>query len=269
LDATYGFTWAHCFGDQSSQRAVAWHKWAQPVNAPPAKLSGASWRRPYKAGQSLGHDDVYFRMMFSVGTDLREAFNELGMKLPGLAGSYEWSSSGAVTSPPPARDGIWEARLWHSKGSDAHPHLYRGAIYWYGADHPLSRTQGVGLIRYFNLVKFFFQAGRKYCVEQHIKLNTPNKAGGFNSDGVIEVWIDGVPVHRETNVNIRKYPEAQIQDLPFVNVYHGGMGLPKGRYHVSLASFATATKYIGPPTPLSGESRPARPPAQRSVPENK
>jgi hypothetical protein len=255
LDSTYGFTRAHCYGNGTNQRAVAWHKWAQPLNAPPRKLHNARWRRPYKQGQSLGHDEVYFRFMFRIGSDLRAAFNELGMKLPGLAGTYNWSTSGAVTLPAPASDGTWESRLWHSKGSDAHPHIYRGATYWYGAERSIAKFSGIGDTRYFNRVNFCFEAEKDYCVEQHVKLNTLNADGTANQDGIYQVWIDGVLVHEETNVYIRKYPEVQIQDLPFVNIYHGGMGKPKGRYHVSLAAFVTATKYIGPPTPIRGRPR--------------
>jgi hypothetical protein len=261
LDSTYGFTRALCYGNQTSQRAVAWHKWAQPLSAPPRKLNNARWRRPYKQGQSLGYDEIFFRFMFRIGADLRAAFNEDGMKLPGLAGTYDWSTSGAVTSPPPSSDGTFEARLWHSKASDVHQQLYRAATYWYGADHSMAQYRGIGSIRYFNRANFCFKAEQEYAVEQHVKLNTFTN-GVLNHDGIYEVWIDGVLVHRQTDVYIRKYPEVQIQDLPFVNIYHGGMGMPKGRYHICLASMVTATKYIGPPTPIGRKPRAGQPPAQ-------
>lgn len=238
-----GFTWAKCYGDGTGQRAVAWHKWAQPKNSPPTP--NAAWKRDYVAGEAHGYDEMSLQFMIRIGQDLREAFNELGMKLPGLAGTYDWSSSGARTEPPPGRDGTWEARLWHSGRSDAHPHLYRGAIYWYGADHPFTRFQGQGKVRFFNRANFCFRAGQDYRCEEKIKLNTIRPDGTAVADGVIQVYIDKVLMHEETGVLIRKYRHAQIQDLPFVNIYHGGMGKPKGRYHIALGRFITATKYIG------------------------
>ena len=256
-DAKYGFTWAHCYAAPTDSRNVAWHKWCQPV------FPGKPYSRPYVFGEAHGYQEMYVRFMFRIGSDLRAAFNEEGMKLPGLAGTYNWSTSGARTLPVPR--GGWETRLWHTKGSDAHPHLYRGATYFYG--EPAQGNSGSD--GYFNKAIFCFEAERDYCVEQHVKLNTPKPDGTYNRDGVYQVWIDGVLVDDRHDMFFRKYPEVEIQDLPFVNLYHGGMKLPKSRYHHSLASFVVSQKYIGPPTPLSRKSPPVRPPVPRNVPEKK
>lgn len=241
-----GFTWCHCHGNTGMELIAAWHQFMQPRDALPSKYGGAAWRRPYTSGQALGYDRLHVKFKFKVGLNVRTALNELGMKLPGIAGEYIWSSSGATTLPPPPNDGTFQARLWHSKQSNAHPHLYRGATYWYGADHPFSQFSGIGQVRWFNKVNFCFEAGREYALEQGMVLNTIT-AGVPDKNGEYRVWVDGVLVHEQTGLYIRKYPHAQIQDF-FVNLYHGGTTrFPLGPITYSLAEFEFSEKYIGVP----------------------
>lgn len=176
-DPKYGFTWAHCHAwapgpgeTGGGQRNVAWHKFAQPV------VAGKPYTRPFEVGKALGYDEIYLRYMFLVGNDLRAAFNELGMKLPGLAGYYGWGATPGVR-------GWWECRLWHSMPNTAHPHLYRGATYYYSAQFGYSAQ-----ILYYNKVPFCFEAEQGYSVEQHIKLNTvyPSSTGKFTLPGKVE-----------------------------------------------------------------------------------
>ena len=63
-------------------------------------------------------------------------------------------------------------------------------------------------------------------------------------DGIYRVWVDGVLVHEQSDVLIRKYPHAQVQDLPFVNIYHGGMGRPKGPERLDMEASDTAISLV-------------------------
>lgn len=242
-----GFTWARINASLEAETQANWIRFAQPTNASPTALNGAAWRRSYVQGESLGYDEVYFQFRFRIGEGFYDAFNEQGCKLPGLEGRYEYSSSGAVTSPPPVTDGTWEGRLWHGGKHSKHRGLYRGAIYWYGMDHPINQYYGTpgGLDRYFNQCNFMFKEGVDYTIEYHVKMNTIiNNVP--QSDGVLEVWIDAVLVHRETNVLIRKYPEVQIQSIPIMQWYHGGTGnYPLAPCYVEWGAIKAATRYIG------------------------
>lgn len=100
---------------------------------------------------------------------------------------------------------------------------------------------------------------RWYCVEVRCKLNTYNAAGGSPSDGLMEVWLDGVKVMTRTGWKYRDGPldPAGIgNDLPpfrqlgpiglGLNEYMGGV-LPSDEDRVCFyTGLVFATSYIGP-----------------------
>lgn len=212
------------------------HAWVTPKDSP---------ARPWQRDFGAGYEEMYFRYLFMIDPDVRLGMTELGVKLPGLSGTYEWNNTPRVSELG------WSARTEHGPVSPAHPHLYRFmAAYWYGHDWPISRHAGVGKARWCNLANICLRAGRKYSIEQYVKLNTQT-GGVWNSDGILRLWIDGVLVHEETSIPIRVDANAQIQSIPFANIYHGGNRPPRAPIHYEIAGFAAATEYIGPPKRLT------------------
>ena len=231
----YGLSAARVWSVTTNQRVISWNHWAEPKQNPPK-----SWQRDF----GNGYTHLFVRYLMEIGTDVKTGMTEQGMKLPGMTGTYDFSNSGAVTLPQPRDDGTWEMRLWHTGVSPrAHPDVYRLSTYFYGVDHPLSQFSGQGENHFTSgLVK----AGRVYSIEQEVKLNTLTN-GMANADGVERVWVDGVLVYENTAIRIRGYDHVRIQSIPFVNIYHGGLGMPSAPFHYDIGGIVVATEYIGPP----------------------
>src|SRR6185436_112896 len=127
------------------------------------------------------------------------------------------------TLPQPPDDGTWTTRLWHTPQSlRGHPDIYHLATYYYGADHSIAQYSGVGDTRFS---RGFMKAGRVYSIEEEIKVNTITN-GVPNADGVERIWLDGVLVYENTAIKMRGYDQVRIQDIPWVDIYHGGLGMP-------------------------------------------
>ena len=173
-------------------------------------------------------DEAYARYCIFIEDDVADGMNELGVKLPGLAGDeVSW-------------------RMEHGPIAPANRGLYAAVDYIYAAD----TGSGYGAIRSMNAV---LQAGRWYTIEQYAKMNT---AG--NADGIGRVWINGHLTWESKTVRYRNNPASKLNHV-HVNVYHGGMGLPKGPLHYRIAAVVVADSYIGPPPELFGtiEASPA------------
>ena len=237
----YGLKALRCWRDPPAQRLISWHHWAEPKQNPP---------KPWQRDFGDGWEHLFCRYLLEIGEDVFLHMTEAGMKIPGMAGTYSWSTSGARTLPEPANDGTWEARLWHSGVSKAHPHVYATMVYLYAAEHPLSIYDGQGTNE--NPMRGLLKAGQVISLEQEIKVNTITN-GAPNRDGVIRVWQDGVLIFERTNVYLRKYPNVRIQSIPWVNIYHGGMGIPSGPFHYDIGGICVAREYIGPPKVLAAK----------------
>jgi hypothetical protein len=170
-------------------------------------------------------EEVYARYCLFIEEDVADGMTELGMKLPGLAGDeMSW-------------------RMEHGPVVLTKRGLYSALDYFYGAE----TGSGYGAIRSMNVS---FKAGLWYVIEQYVKLNTPER-----DDGIGRVWINGALVWEADHVRYRDQPASRV-DHVHVNVYHGGMGLPKGPMHYRLAAIAVAKDYIGPPPELLGVIKP-------------
>lgn len=180
----------------------------------PANQRLISWFLRFEPQQ-----EVYARYALLIEPDVADGMTELGVKLPGLAG-------GEVS---------W--RMEHGPIAPANPGRYAALDYMYsaesGAGYPPLRSMG-GV----------FEAGRWYSIEQYVKLNTPGQP-----DGVAKVWINGNLTWSSDKVRFRDKPDTRIDHL-HVNIYHGGMGLPKAPIHYRIAAIAVAREYIGPPVEL-------------------
>jgi len=170
-------------------------------------------------------DEVYGRYCILIEDDVADGMNELGVKLPGLAGDeVSW-------------------RMEHGRALPGSRGLYAAVDYMYAAD----TGSGFGASRSMNAS---FKAGLWYVIEQYVKLNTPGQ-----SDGVGKVWINGQLAWESDNVRYRDKAASRMNHM-HVNVYHGGMGLPKGPLHYRIAAIAVAKAYIGPPPELAAEIKP-------------
>lgn len=64
-----------------------------------------------------------------------------------------------------------------------------------------------------------FQPGHPYCIEYMVALNTPGQ-----SDGQIQVWVDGVSIASANNRNIRPRSDWHIDEVRFGGNYSNAKG---------------------------------------------
>lgn len=233
----YGLKAARVWSATNNEKIISWHHWGIPKTYTPAR----SWQRDY--GDGFTH--LFCRYCLRIGEDVQAGMTESGIKLPGLSGTFDYSSSGAPTNPTPQGD-RWNATLWHGRLGAANAGRARLSVYYFGVDKPYDGapdTPTSGILR----------SGFIHCIEEEVKLNTlkdPKLAtrANANADGEIRIWLDGVRVLEKTGMVIRIDDKARIQDMPFMLMYHGGVGLyPKTRFHYDIGGLAIATQYIGPP----------------------
>jgi hypothetical protein len=248
----YGLTAVVVTSATNTPHVVDAHKWSQP-DSPPQQ--GASWKRPYTWHQQLGHTHLFFRYLMWIGEDLYAGFNESGMKLSSMTGSYDWGTSGAPTNPEPTGPAKLHYRSWHSGKSAAAPHFYHFGTYEYDPEWPTAEHQN-GRVNMANIVRgASLRAGRWYCLEQELQLNTltgnglddPGGLANVNADGIERWWIDGVLVYEYTNLRMRGTPEVNLQTIPYLTVYHGGTTPPAAPFTYKLAGVCISSEYIGPP----------------------
>ncbi|GGD75225.1 polysaccharide lyase [Lacimicrobium alkaliphilum] len=160
-----------------------------------------------------------------------------GGKLPGFGGTYGkagwggrgndgyqgWSARGAFFESIDNADSPWLGHmpigsyLYEADSSSKY-----GSILPWG--HPLSTIS----------------PGRWYSIEQHLRLNTPGQ-----SDGLLEVWVDGVQILHKTDLMFRKTDELKIEKIWF-NFYFGGVDKPKYPFDMYIDNIVIASEYIGP-----------------------
>lgn len=133
-------------------------------------------------------------------------------KLPGLAGLYSSSARGCIPSTE-ASPG-WSARtMFEAMGTEgAGGGDVRLGTYLYHLDQEGDCGDQIlwdpGII----------DQDRWYCVEGHVRMNTPGQ-----SDGLVQAWIDGNPALRWPDVAFRRSDETDIGARHFwANIYFGG-----------------------------------------------
>jgi len=221
-------------GEPALRAAIAPGDIAQPFAYEPEWVTGPNGLPALRIGASLANqrlvswflrfppqDAAYARYCLLIEDDVADGMNERGVKLPGLAAGDEVS---------------W--RMEHGPVDPSRRGLYRALDYRYAAD----TGAGFGAIDSMNVS---FKAGLWYVIEQYVRLNTPGRA-----DGEGKVWINGALVWSSDTVKWRERGTTRLDQL-HVNVYHGGMGMPKGPMHYRLAGIAVATVPIGPPPELA------------------
>ncbi|MDH5294891.1 MAG: S-layer homology domain-containing protein [Acidimicrobiia bacterium] len=133
-------------------------------------------------------------------------------KLPGFAGLYSDSARGCIPSAEESPG--WSARtMYEATGTEgAQPGRVRLGTYLYHLGQ--AGTCGDQILWQPGVV----EQGRWYCVEGHVKMNTPGSA-----DGLVEAWVDGAASLRWPDVELRRVGEESIGVRHFWNnIYFGG-----------------------------------------------
>ena len=176
------------------------------------KQTGAQWQLELDAEYEEAF--LSYRVKFADGFDFAR-----GGKLPGLAGGT------APTGNAPAEgDNGWTGRLmWltESRGEPGAPEQLTSQaisyakytdsgfdqdgrnedeIHWVDSDG--SRTE--------------FNSGEWYEITQRVKMNTPGE-----SDGIIQIWLNGQLVHNQTDVLFRTVPDLKIDQVYFSTFFGG------------------------------------------------
>lgn len=143
--------------------------------------------------------ELEYRLRFGPDFDWRK-----GGKLPGLAGGTV--PTGGKFDP----DGFSARYMWRGDGRLV---VY---LYWAGqasAARERGRQYGVDLDCGVTM-----ERGRDYRLRQRVTLNTPGRA-----DGGLEVWVDGRPVLKRTDLLFRDTPAKAWQiDRFLFSTFHGG-----------------------------------------------
>ena len=196
------------FGGVGSSLAVAY-----PEGEVGTRGTGAQWQ--------LELDGEYEEAFLSYRVKFADGFDFVrGGKLPGLAGG-----SAPTGNAPADGDNGWTGRLmWLTDlGNDPNnpEQLVSNAIsyakytdsgfdqtgrnedeiHWIDSDG--SRTQ--------------FESGEWYEITQRVQMNTPGE-----SDGIIQVWLNGELVHNQTDVLFRTVPDLKIDQVYFSTFFGGG-----------------------------------------------
>jgi hypothetical protein len=198
------------FGGTGNSLAVAY-----PEDEAGTKETGAQWLMELDGEYEEAY--VSYRVQFADGFDFSR-----GGKLPGLAGGS------APTGNAPAKgDNGWTGRLMWLSDFTGEP----------GNPEQLS-SQAISYAKYtdsgFNQdgrdedeihwidpdgTRTEFNSGVWYEITQRVKMNTPGV-----SDGVIQVWLDDVLVHNQTDVLFRTVDDLKIDQLYFSTFFGGGNG---------------------------------------------
>ena len=87
------------------------------------------------------------------------------------------------------------------------------------------------------------QPGRWVCVEQRVRLNAPGR-----EDGVLQAWVDGRLVLDRKDLRLRDAPDIHVEEA-WMNIFHGGTGVPPVDLHTYIDQVVIARRYIGPISP--------------------
>lgn len=154
-----------------------------------------------------------------------------------------------------------------------HGPIFRAQVYVYDYENGMG-APGSSSDKYLLEPNICFEAGKKYVIEQYVKLNTWNGQGTpydgdashWNSDGIQRIWVNGVRCQLrsystglisnfEGGRKIRTHEKERIIFLPWGDFFAIGPINPAGSaYHLKVGAMAVTTDkttggvaYIGPP----------------------
>jgi hypothetical protein len=207
---------------------TALHKWIYP-----------KWRtvQPWQVDNQLDTPTELF-VSYDVELEKDVGGQTDGFKLPGMSGTFEWNVPPAIDPWP----GGWSFRMRAPMESLANPGVFHLWVYAYDADHRIGTGSGWNILTESN---FVIATGRRYRIEQHVRLNTQAANGTWNADGLLEVWVNGRKVISKPNYKIRSSIYAGIQDVPFLNIFWGGQTPPDRVMHFQLGNVVASRAYVG------------------------
>jgi len=214
------------------------HGQALQVSIPEGGRRGLNSHIRWARDRNDQPEEAYFRYYLRLGEDWESRVD--GGKLPGLAGTYGAAGWGGRKA-----DGVsgWSARGSFSKatqGSHALDGLQAIGSYVYYA----GMAQQYGDSWGWNLAPGgVLERNRWYCVEQHVRLNTPGRA-----DGQLRAWIDGRLVFDRNDIRFRDVESLRIESV-WMNVYHGGTRSTAHDMTLFIDNLVVAKRYIGPLRP--------------------
>lgn len=182
------------------------------VNIPPNERRGTGplWKMPEDV------DEAWFRYRIRLD-DFRPITSG---KLPGLAGMPNFTARGC--NPSTAQYPGWSARMLFEPagfGDVAEDQVPIG-YYVYHVDQPGACGEFMVWDENSTLEQDWW-----YCVEGHVKLNTPGVG-----DGVLQGWVDNNPAFSRTDLQFRREAEDWLDIRTFwLNVYFGGSTIPNDR----------------------------------------
>ena len=191
---------------------------------------GSGWQ--LKIDPPLEEAYLRYYVKFDEGFDFGR-----GGKTPGLMGWAPGQQAGWGGRRANGRNGFSTRVCWGRGGTVT--------MYTYHADQ---RTiYGDGFRTELDGRRKLWVPGRWYCMELHMKLNTPGRAPGEKGehDGIVELWLDGRRIGRRTDVRFRDIGEMKIDQL-FVNAYFGGTWTSPKNQYIYYDNFVLARNYIGP-----------------------
>lgn len=196
----------------------------------------------YRLGTKTGQEpsEAYFRYYVRFGDDWGSDVD--GGKLPGLSGTYGRAGWGGRDTD--GHNG-WNMRMTFAPNAPpGHPGRDLVAV---GSEAalPPQRTS-VGLENaaprwpWTNGFLGVLEKNRWYCIEQHVRLNSPDA-----SDGVFEAWVDGERAIARSNIDFRYDSGLRIQEI-WLDIYHGGIAPAAREQHLYIDNVVVARRYIGP-----------------------
>ena len=184
----------------------------------------------YRFAERIGTepDEVYFRYHLRFADDWNP---ERGGKLPGVGGTYGRAGWGGRKVD--GTDG-WSARGLYDGQKDGYTPI---GFYCYHAD----MTGKYGSHWVWDRNDFpGLKNNRWYCVEQHVKLNTPRI-----NDGQLRGWVDGKLVFEKTDVRMRDVDSLKIETV-WINLYHGGSWTAKSNHHLYIDDVIISRSRLAP-----------------------
>lgn len=205
------------------------------ITIPKGTQVGLDLRYKFKLHTGTEPDEIYFRYYLWLADDWLQASE--GGKLPGLAATYGRAAWG---------DRPWDgSKGWSMRGAietplrQGHPADNRMML-GSNAYHFRSNRLGAFMSWPGSDLAALVQPRRWYCIEQHMKLNTPGL-----ENGVFQVWIDGQSVLARSDLRLRDTPDIHIEEV-WMNFFHGGGGSPPVDIHAYIDGVVVAREYIGP-----------------------